>query len=250
MSESCAYNLLKSYPDKVQGLFKHFIPDLWVKQVDFKSLQEVTIQSMAASNDPCNEPCENLLYRAKFDQGSEIYLLIFFPKHSEHWMVVHVANKIFLLYEFLIEEKIIKADSGLPPVFPLVLYSGQDPWVTSEDLRDLFLSTKPNALLSEFEPNLFYYLLEERLQPFGISDCEFDDAELVERSWEKISRMLENRIEVDEGQRMLLTKQLAKRFGPLPAWVQDKRVKGHSLQMEQWGLRLLDAENMEAVFTP
>ena len=52
-----------------------------------------------------------------------------------------------------------------------------------------------------------------------------------------------------EGEYVLLSKQLEKRFGPLPENIVD-RLKGASpKQLEAWGLRLLSAETLEEVFS-
>ena len=46
----------------------------------------------------------------------------------------------------------------------------------------------------------------------------------------------------------MLQRQLARRFGPLPATVLE-RIAGASLEeIETWGYRVLDAESLEAVF--
>jgi hypothetical protein len=51
-----------------------------------------------------------------------------------------------------------------------------------------------------------------------------------------------------KGQTNLLARQLEKRFGPLPTAVKKLLERAETETVEQWGLRLLDAETMEDVF--
>ena len=50
-----------------------------------------------------------------------------------------------------------------------------------------------------------------------------------------------------EGEARLLRKQLVRRFGPLPGWVDAKLAAAESAQLEQWGERVLEAATLEAV---
>jgi len=51
-----------------------------------------------------------------------------------------------------------------------------------------------------------------------------------------------------EGERVLVRRQLARRFGVLPAWAEQHIAAAETTALEQWGLRLLDATSLEEVF--
>ncbi|MEI8303237.1 MAG: Rpn family recombination-promoting nuclease/putative transposase [Burkholderiales bacterium] len=51
-----------------------------------------------------------------------------------------------------------------------------------------------------------------------------------------------------EGEALLLQRQLARRFGPLPPAVVERIASATPAQLEQWGDRVLDAASLEAVF--
>lgn len=53
-----------------------------------------------------------------------------------------------------------------------------------------------------------------------------------------------------EGERALVRRQLARRFGVLPAWAEQQIAAAETTTLEQWGLRLLDATALEEVFRP
>lgn len=51
-----------------------------------------------------------------------------------------------------------------------------------------------------------------------------------------------------EGERVLLQKQLERRFGALPPWVSERLAQATPEQLEAWGLDLLDAADLGALF--
>jgi predicted transposase YdaD len=51
-----------------------------------------------------------------------------------------------------------------------------------------------------------------------------------------------------EGERALVRRQLERRFGALPAWVEERIAAADTTALEQLGLRLLDATSLEEVF--
>ncbi|MBF0400123.1 MAG: Rpn family recombination-promoting nuclease/putative transposase [Magnetococcales bacterium] len=52
-----------------------------------------------------------------------------------------------------------------------------------------------------------------------------------------------------EGEATMLTRQLQRRFGDLPAWASEKIAKAEPTVLEEWGLRILDATSIESVFS-
>ena len=52
-----------------------------------------------------------------------------------------------------------------------------------------------------------------------------------------------------EGRQELLLRQIEKRFGPLPSWVESRLVSLSSPELEDAALRLLDAASLEEVFS-
>ena len=55
---------------------------------------------------------------------------------------------------------------------------------------------------------------------------------------------------VAQGQARLLTRQLARRFGPLPAEVTSRINEAGTETLDTWGERLLDARTLDEVFAP
>jgi len=53
---------------------------------------------------------------------------------------------------------------------------------------------------------------------------------------------------VVQGEQKLISRQLTKKFGSLPVWVNEKLLSASPEQLDIYGDRLLDAETLEQVF--
>ncbi|MBF0131342.1 MAG: hypothetical protein HQL75_01985 [Magnetococcales bacterium] len=62
-----------------------------------------------------------------------------------------------------------------------------------------------------------------------------------------MERFLEERGE-KKGEAKMLARQLRSRFGELPTWASEKLNKAEPPFLEEWGLRILDAKSLNAVF--
>lgn len=52
----------------------------------------------------------------------------------------------------------------------------------------------------------------------------------------------------EEGEARMILRQLSRRFGPLPAFIQERVVRADERSLELWGDRLLDARSLDEVF--
>jgi len=55
---------------------------------------------------------------------------------------------------------------------------------------------------------------------------------------------------IQQGEVIVLLRQLTRRFGPLPAWVEERLTQASRQALEAWAERVLDAQQLEDVFTP
>jgi len=162
------YHLLFSNPRLIEDLLKHFVPETWVKQLDYSSLERVNTK-FHSENLTRREG--DIIYRVQsFDSGSiYIYLLLEFQSQTDYWMAVRVNAYVSLLYQQLTKESRVTKETGLPPVFPVVLYNGDKPWNCPQDLLSL-IAVPDHSALRAWQPNIFYYLIEERLHPIEKGD--------------------------------------------------------------------------------
>lgn len=52
-----------------------------------------------------------------------------------------------------------------------------------------------------------------------------------------------------KGEAKILTRLLQRRFGDLPTWASEKIVKAELSSLEEWSLRIFDAQSLEGVFS-
>lgn len=53
---------------------------------------------------------------------------------------------------------------------------------------------------------------------------------------------------IQKGEATMLTRQMQRRFGAVPEWVSEKVAKADLPSLEEWGLRVLDAQSLDEVF--
>lgn len=108
--------------------------------------------------------------------------------------------------------------------------------LTRQQILDLFrfldwVLTLPDVLEQQFQVELAHVEAETHM-PYITS---------IERMGIEKGRQ--------EGQILVLTRLLTRRFGPLPGWVPERLAQASSEELEQWVERVLDAQRLEEVFT-
>ncbi len=53
---------------------------------------------------------------------------------------------------------------------------------------------------------------------------------------------------IQTGELIVIRRQIAKRFGPLPTWADDRLATLSTTELEDLSLRLLDAEDLDQLF--
>ena len=94
--------------------------------------------------------------------ASPCYIAILLEFHDA-FMVLRLLTYTALLLEHLAKEPEIKESGQLPPVLPIVLYNGSQPWSCAQDVAELF-APMPDGL-RPFAPHMRYLLLEEHKVP-------------------------------------------------------------------------------------
>ena len=70
----------------------------------------------------------------------------------------------------------------------------------------------------------------------------------VERIGQQIGEERGRQIGQQMGEATVLTRQLQRRFGDLPSWACERISKADSPSLEEWTLRILDAQSLDGVF--
>ncbi|MCS6843380.1 MAG: Rpn family recombination-promoting nuclease/putative transposase, partial [Caldilineales bacterium] len=126
MDQDAAYKQLFSFPDMVADLLREYVPEAWVHEVEFSTLERV---SGSYVSDDLRTREEDMVWRVRVrGQWVYIYVLLEFQTQVEPFMAVRIVVYVGLLYQDLIRRGEVTADRRLPPVVPIVLYSGERRW--------------------------------------------------------------------------------------------------------------------------
>ena len=152
-----SYKQMFSHPQMIADLLRGFVPEAWIEQVDFTTLEKV---SGSYVTDDLREREDDIIWRVRW--GAEwlyVYLLLEFQSTVDRFMAVRIMVYLGLLYQDLLKRKQLTRHGLLPPVLPIVLYNGEGRWTAAEELADL-IEVIPGGL-ERYRPALRYLLLDE-----------------------------------------------------------------------------------------
>jgi predicted transposase/invertase (TIGR01784 family) len=122
---------------KNKTIFRQFLETFvrkeWIKELDFKSCETLDKSFVA---DHYKETISDLVYKIKL-KGREIFIIVLmeFKSEVERFMSVGLANYVSSFYmDYVASHKRIRK---LPPIFPILLYSGARRWTAPESLAEL-----------------------------------------------------------------------------------------------------------------
>jgi len=150
------YKLLFSHAELVQQLLEGFAPKDLVQLLDFSTLKLVSGSYVTPA---MKQREDDLVWSVSMgDATLYLYILLEFQSTVDAAMPVRMMQYVAALYESLIKEKSINPNDGLPPVFPIVLYNGDQRWQVSTNISELINCP---AVLKPYQPAMAYYLLDE-----------------------------------------------------------------------------------------
>lgn len=156
-----AYKLLFSHPEMVEGLLRDFVPDSFVAELDFATLEQCPVTYVA---EDLRERREDSVWRVKW-RGTwcYVYLLLEFQSSVDRWMALRILGYTALLYQDLIRSGVVRDEELLPPVFPIVVYNGGRRWNAAQNMAALIHPRA--AALGAYQPQQRYFLLDEGSVP-------------------------------------------------------------------------------------
>jgi predicted transposase/invertase (TIGR01784 family) len=156
-SHDSGYKLLFSHAQVVEDLLRGFVPEDWVAELDFTTLEKV---SGSYVSDDLRDREDDIIWRVRRQgQWLYVYVLLEFQSTVDPWMALRVMVYTGLLYQDLIKTGEVRRGQKLPPVFPLVLYNGRQRWNAARDVSEL-IDLLPGSL-KRYHPAHRYFLLDE-----------------------------------------------------------------------------------------
>ena len=110
-----SYKHIFSHPEMVRDLIRGFVPEDWVKQLDFSTLEKA---GGSYSTDDIRDREDDIIWKVRW--GTEwlyIYIILEFQSTIDFFM--SLRNMVYggLLYQDLVKSEIIKEGQKLPPIF-------------------------------------------------------------------------------------------------------------------------------------
>ncbi|QQE09304.1 Rpn family recombination-promoting nuclease/putative transposase [Cupriavidus sp. ISTL7] len=154
--EDASYKQLFSSPSMVRNLVSGFIPDPWLRRLDFGTLESIPCHYVA---DDLRQRANDIVWRVRAnDDWVYLYLMMEFQSTVDYGMPVRIMSYLGLLYQSLIRKKYVKPRLGIPPVLPIVLYNGETPWDAPTDIAEML--PEMLGLVGDYLPKLKYLLLD------------------------------------------------------------------------------------------
>jgi predicted transposase YdaD len=143
----------------IQDLLREIVGERWVERIDLASGEKVDA-SFVSSKYESRE--SDVIWKFQRQDGGEpvyVYILLEFQSRPDPSMPVRFMGYESLFYQSLMAGQPAAASRKLPPVIPVLLYNGTEPWNVATDLGSLIGDLDPSAEI--YRPQLRYRLVDE-----------------------------------------------------------------------------------------
>ena len=151
------YKRLFAFKLMVEHLLRACLPDDLLAAADFTELGELSTEYVS---DEILKRHGDTVWRLRLGRYW-VYLLILleFQSEDDQWMALRIHTYTGLLYQELVRNEAPGiADGRLPPVLPVVLYNGTEPWTAARRMSGLVAPGAP--WLAPYQPAQGYFLLD------------------------------------------------------------------------------------------
>jgi predicted transposase/invertase (TIGR01784 family) len=169
-----SYKTLFSHPRLVEDLITTFVSGDIAKNINFSTLKKLEKHFVSPEY---IERESDIIYEVKFkNETVYFYILIEFQSEPDKFMALRMLSYVLLFYQDLIKQKKLKI---LPPIFPIMLYNGDEKWNAPDKLSDLIdarhISLKP--YIPEFK---YYKILENEFSAKSLRELDSLSAALFQ----------------------------------------------------------------------
>ena len=153
-----SYRSFFAHREMVIGMLKGYIPKEFLHEFDIQHIEPVPADFISDTFQRREGDC---IWKVRWKESDWCYVLIMleFQSTPERFMPVRIVIYTGLLWEKLIKAKMLCKGDTLPPVLPIVLYNGKEPWNHPCEIAEL-LSPAAKRFLG-FQPNQKFFLLDE-----------------------------------------------------------------------------------------
>lgn len=150
------YGYKKLFSNKTifKQLMQTFVKESWVKDIDYENTK--TLDKSFISENYKNTEGDLIIETKLNNKEFYVYILLEFQSSVDKFMSLRMLNYITNFYMDLLNNN--KELNNLPPVFPIMLYNGDDKWTSPVNISELI---KENNLLGEYGLNFKYFKIAE-----------------------------------------------------------------------------------------
>lgn len=149
-------------PQTISNLLQRFAPADLAAQLDLATLEQ--LEGSYVTGD-CAQRHSDMVWRVRMkgDGCGEgewlyVYLLLDLQSTPDRWMALRLYTYLGLMCQDLVKRGEVAAGGSLPPVLPIVLYSGNRRWQYSTDLREVAAGAPEG--LQALQPRQSFLLLD------------------------------------------------------------------------------------------
>ncbi|MBF0214168.1 MAG: Rpn family recombination-promoting nuclease/putative transposase [Magnetococcales bacterium] len=159
-SSDSIYHRLFAHPEMVADLLDHFLEPDALAELELSGMRRHNSKFTARRGGERRRA--DLVWEIPLRGGGSLFVLLILEFQSliDEWMALRLDVYTGLLYQQLVDERGLKAEQGLPPVLPIVLYNGSSRWNAASTLRDL-IRLPDSSPLWKYQPEMRYYIIDE-----------------------------------------------------------------------------------------
>ena len=143
-------------PGAVVDVLRGIMPPEVVEACDFGEMEQLSTQYVA---DDLSQSVGDAVWRIRFAGSEEwLYLLLVleFQSTVDSDMASRMHAYVGQLYRKLRRNKELPKGDRLPPVLPMVIYTGSPPWTAATEL----LVAPPGSVLEAYQPRQRFFLID------------------------------------------------------------------------------------------
>ena len=171
MNDDAKYKSLFSHPRVRRDLLRGFVSKDLAGLLDLDTLQMMPTEFVDAR---LGQQRSDMVWRVNFREGKgELYVVVLteFQSTVDRDMPLRMAKYTAQIYTKLLEEERRPAGWKLPPVLPVVVYSGEARWSAPQEMEEMVAPVDEELL--PFQLRQRYFLLD--LRRVGVEDAAQDN---------------------------------------------------------------------------
>ena len=164
------YRNLFRQPAMVRALFEGIIIEPWVASLDLDTLQSLPTHYLS---DKHHRREADMIWRVQWratppctespapGEQHEAYLVLMLEHQTrnDHIMAIRCLSYQTLAWQDMYSRKMVPRRGRFPVVLPIVLYTGERPWLAPTRIAELLQPAPPD--LRKYQPQYHYLLLDE-----------------------------------------------------------------------------------------